>query len=375
MSVSYNNQDEVAEISVQLADGSMQPVHPLWLRERSTAADMLDARTEQRLYNPSDLDPAVTLRSVEAVSPGWLRIRFSDGHSADFAISAIEAEAGLAPCDDGVPSPILWNGSLATLPAACWRAGLDDAAILGITEDFLRYGFVLLRDVPSEPGQVLKVARQFGFPRETNFGVLFDVRSVPDANDLAYTSLALEPHTDNPYRDPVPGIQLLHCLTNRTAGGLSTLVNGVAVAEALRVRDAHAFQILASTPVRFRYIDRDAELIAWAPMIDCTVTGVVRAVHVSARLDFVPLLSAPELDRFYRARRLFDALLKSAEFEIRFRLDDGDLVMFDNRRLLHGRTSFDPAEGLRHLQGCYIDSDGPQSLYRVLRRRLKGVTP
>jgi gamma-butyrobetaine dioxygenase len=373
MSVSYNNRDEVAEISVQLADGSIQPVHPLWLRERSTAADMLDARTEQRLYNPSDLDPALHLRSVEAISPGWLRIRFSDGHSADFAIAAIEAEAGTAPCHDGASSPVLWNGSLATLPEARWRPGLDDAAIVRITEDFLRYGFVLLHDVPSEPGQVLKVARQFGFPRETNFGVLFDVRSVPDANDLAYTSLALEPHTDNPYRDPVPGIQLLHCLTNRTAGGLSTLVNGVAVAEALRVRDPYAFQILGRTPVRFRYIDRDAELIAWAPMIDCAVTGAVRAVHVSARLDFVPLLPVPALDQFYRARRLFDALLKSAEFEIRFRLDDGDLVMFDNRRLLHGRTSFDPTEGLRHLQGCYIDSDGPQSLYRVLRRRLKGI--
>jgi len=46
-------------------------------------------------------------------------------------------------------------------------------------------------------------------------------------------------------------------------------------------------------------------------------------------------------------------------------------VMFDNCRLLHGRTGFDPAEGLRHLQGCYIDIDGPRSLYRVLRRRLR----
>jgi gamma-butyrobetaine dioxygenase len=42
--------------------------------------------------------------------------------------------------------------------------------------------------------------------------------------------------------------------------------------------------------------------------------------------------------------------------------------MFDNRRLLHGRTAFDTNEGERHLQGCYIDSDGPRSLYRVLNR-------
>ena len=64
--------------------------------------------------------------------------------------------------------------------------------------------------------------------------------------------------------------------------------------------------------------------------------------------------------------------LANGNVEIRFLLQAGDLVMFDNCRLLHGRTGFDPAEGLRHLQGCYIDIDGPRSLYRVLRRRLQG---
>ena len=73
--------------------------------------------------------------------------------------------------------------------------------------------------------------------------------------------------------------------------------------------------------------------------------------------------------RFFRARRLFDHALRAPRFELRFLLSAGDLVMFDNCRLLHGRTGFDPAEGLRHLQGCYIDIDGPRSLYRVLRRR------
>jgi gamma-butyrobetaine dioxygenase len=82
-------------------------------------------------------------------------------------------------------------------------------------------------------------------------------------------------------------------------------------------------------------------------------------------------LAPPEtLARYYRARRAFDHLLRSPEFEIRFKLDTGELLIMDNRRLLHGRTGFDPAEGLRHLQGCYIDIDGPRSLYRVLRRRL-----
>jgi gamma-butyrobetaine dioxygenase len=167
----------------------------------------------------------------------------------------------------------------------------------------------------------------------------------------------------------VPGIQLLHCLVNQTRGGLSTLVDGFAVAQALRDEEPEAFDILSRTPVRFRYTDADAELTASAPPIELDVTGALKAIHFSPRLDFVPLFAPEQLDAYYRARRLFDHRLRATQFEIRFLLQAGDLVMFDNCRLLHGRTGFDPREGLRHLQGCYIDSDGPRSLYRVLRRR------
>ena len=157
---------------------------------------------------------------------------------------------------------------------------------------------------------------------------------------------------------------------NETSGGLSTLVDGFAAAEALRARDPEAFQLLTRTPVRFRFRDARTELVASAPLIELDAAGGLLAIHFSPRLDFVPLGPPESLDRYYRARRAFDHLLRSPEFEIRFLLESGDLLMMDNRRLLHGRTGFDTAEGLRHLQGCYIDIDGPRSLYRVLRRRL-----
>jgi gamma-butyrobetaine dioxygenase len=31
--------------------------------------------------------------------------------------------------------------------------------------------------------------------------------------------------------------------------------------------------------------------------------------------------------------------------------------------VLHGRTAFDTQEGRRHLQGCYLDSDGPRERF------------
>ena len=357
------------ELVLERADGRSEPLHPLWLRERCRDAASIDLRTQQRLQDPSDFDPKLELSAVSQPAPGIFQVTFSDGHQAGFTAVDILEEAALAPGSHDIPALRLWDGSLGELPRARWCAEPADAELASWVESFLTFGFIIFEGVPTEPGTVLKVGAQFGFTRETNFGALFNVRSVPNANDLAYTSIALDPHTDNPYRTPVPGIQLLHCLVNETRGGLSTLVDGFAVAQALRREEPEAFRILSTTPVRFKYIDTDTELTASAPPIELDVTGELKAVHFSPRLDFVPLFPRAQLEAYYRARRSFDHRLRAPDFEIRFLLKDGDLVMFDNCRLLHGRTGFDPAEGLRHLQGCYIDIDGPRSLYRVLRRR------
>ena len=91
-------------------------------------------------------------------------------------------------------------------------------------------------------------------------------------------------------------------------------------------------------------------------------------MRFSPRLDAVPLADPARLDRFFDARRKVDRMLRSPSNELRFLLGEGELLMFDNSRLLHGRSAFDPREGSRHLQGCYIDMDGVRSLYRVLNR-------
>jgi gamma-butyrobetaine dioxygenase len=166
----------------------------------------------------------------------------------------------------------------------------------------------------------------------------------------------------------VPGFQLLHALVNRTGGGLSTLVDGFAAAEALRLEDPDGFAILCNTRLKFRFVDADAEIEDWSPMIVRDADGAYRQVRFSHRLDFVPPLPRAELDAFYRARARLAALLRDPARELRFRLADGDLMIMDNQRTLHGRTSFDPQEGNRHLQGCYIDRDGVLSRLAVLQR-------
>ena len=366
--------DSPNRLSIHDADGARFAIHPLWLRERCRDTASMDTLTGQRLSDPSDFDLDMAYLALSETVPGRLRVKFSDGHDAEFVTGHILAEAALTPGGHDIPTFELWTGSLEHLPRAQWRDPPGNAELTEWLDAFLRHGFIIFSGVPPVHHEVLKAALVFGYARETNFGTVFDVRSVPNATDLAYTPVKLDPHTDNPYRNPVPGVQLLHCLANETRGGLSTLVDGYAVGEALRVRDPEAFRILTTTPVQFRYRDEVTELTASAPPIELDVSGRVKTIHFSPRLDFVPLLPLEELTAYYRARRAFDHLLRTSEFEIRFLLNAGDLVMFDNCRLLHGRTGFDPQEGLRHLQGCYIDIDGPRSQYRVLKRHSAQVS-
>ena len=352
---------------VVLRDGAADTVLPaLWLRARSADPTQRDTVTGQRLMNPHLLPDDLCLTDARLEGTGlWLA--FSDGFSGSFDPQELLAGSVL---DEACPAPLPWQSDMAPQPVYQWDALQDDAVLVRALKEYVERGFLLIHGTPTQPDSILSIARRFGFVRETNFGRYFEVYSRPDSTDLAYRPVALGPHTDNPYRNPVPGIQLLHCLQNETSGGLSTLVDSLAVAQQLQQEDPEGFRLLASVPVRFEYRDADTSLVSVQPMIELDGMGTMVGVFYSPRLDDIPLMSEADTRAYHRARKRFGSLLSDPRFELRFRLEPGQLMMFDNNRVLHGRTSFDPSEGHRQLQGCYIDRDSPRSLYRVLSRRL-----
>jgi len=214
------------------------------------------------------------------------------------------------------------------------------------------------------------VVNLFGYVRETNYGPLFDVKSVVNPNNLAYTGLGLGAHTDNPYRAPTPTLQLLHCLSSSTEGGENTLVDGFMVAERLRANEPVKFALLAENPVRFQFQDEDTDLTAEFPLIGLDARGDIAAIHYNSRSPAPFELDAALVEPFYAAYRAFVGLLASAELQIQFKLAPGDLFIVDNERVLHGRTGFSAA-GQRHLQGCYADRDGLRSRLAVLKREVE----
>ncbi|HEY1889084.1 MAG TPA: TauD/TfdA family dioxygenase [Steroidobacteraceae bacterium] len=366
-SVRFKLETAPPKILVQAGETLIE-LPPLWLRERCQDPLSLDPHTQQRLFDPHRLPDDLSLVRVEARGEDRASLCFSDGYIGEYELSRLADELDL---EDGLPREIPWQADLALDTVSVDGGTLDrDEVRFRSLESFLTHGFVIIRNLPSDPECILEVARRFGYVRETNFGRLFEVYSRPGSNDLAYRPVPLGAHTDNPYREPVPGIQLLHCLVNETTGGWSTLVDSLSVAQALQEEDPEGLRLLASTPVRFRFIDANEELVERRPIVQRDIGGRVTGMHYSPRLDYLPLLDAATTRRFQRARRRLSELFADPRFELRFPLRAGELMMFNNIRVLHGRTAYDPDEGRRHLQGCYIDLDGPRSLYRTLGRKL-----
>ncbi|PID65566.1 MAG: gamma-butyrobetaine hydroxylase [Gammaproteobacteria bacterium] len=346
---------------------SDQHLPALWIRERAQDETQVDQRTQQRLMNPHLLPADLSITNA-SVSDDTLSIGFSDGYQGNYNIPTLLSGINASSQDE--PEIKAWQVDDNLDLTYDWQLVNDDEkAFFKSVNDFLTYGYIILKNTPTEAQSILDIATQYGFVRDTNFGRYFEVYSRHDANDLAYTPHAIGPHTDNPYRDPVPGIQLLHCLINETSGGFSTLVDSITVAETLKAEDPKGYQLLSQIAVRFRFFDKVTELVSHHPIIEEDHNGNIMGIHYSPRLDDLPLLDEPSLQAYQAARKRLSELLEDPCFEKKFKLDSGELMMFDNNRVLHGRTSFDPSEGYRHLQGCYIDRDAPRSHYRLLARK------
>ena len=337
----------------------------LWLRERAQDASQVDATTGQRLIDPHLLPPDLKLVEARRIDDR-LQLSFSDGYRGTFDPAPLIEDIAM---DDGCPEPAPWHAGAVPECRVAWPdIEGDEAAMAAALERFLVSGFLVLTGTPRKADATLEIAGRFGTVRETNFGRRFEVVSRPGSNDLAYRPVRLGPHTDNPYRVPVPGIQILHCLENGASGGLSTLADSLAAAALLRDEDPDGFALLAEIPVRFRFRDEGADHVALRPVIETDGEERMTGLHYSPRLDSLPLLEEAELQAYQAARKRLAELLAGAELELRFALQPGELLMFDNNRIVHGRTAFDPEEGPRRLIGCYIDRDGPRSLYRMLGR-------
>ncbi len=360
-------------VSLRWSDGRITPFHFPWLRDKCPCSACVHPLTREQMFEIADAPDDLAPLRASITSSGELSLVWADGHAGRYEAGWLRAHAydDLSRAErEERTRPILW-GAEQTDRLPSFRYGqlmAEDGPFHDWLVALRDTGLTLVRGVPIEPGTVRRLAERISFIRETNFGVLFDVASKPNPDSNAYTSINLPPHTDLPTRELQPGVQFLHCLVNETIGGDSIFVDGFAVASTLRQEDPEAFALLSSMTLDFWNKDAHTDYRCRAPIIALDGRGSVIEVRFANFLRGPLDAPAENVPAFYRAYRQFQRLGREPRFRVQRRLEAGDMWVFDNRRVLHARTEFDPSTGNRHLQGCYVDRDELLSRIRILER-------
>ncbi len=219
---------EAEVLTLELAGGPAR-FHAIWLRDNARDDASRDVANDQRLFDVSELPEEVVIAAAEVVD-GNLRVEFGpDGVVSTFEVHWLEAHRydGVERRSSGA---VPWLASGLDPYRLAWSRRDDPSARSATTAALVRDGLVIVHGLargsdPTGPS-IGDVAGIWGPIRETNYGEVFHVRAEADPVNLAFTPRALNVHTDNPYRRPVPGFQLLHCLVASEAGGVTVLVDG-----------------------------------------------------------------------------------------------------------------------------------------------------
>ena len=348
---------------VKWSDGEKSNFNYLWLRDNCPTAH--DKNSNHRMFNILDVPIDIEAKKCKINDDGKLEVVWSVGnHTSYYDQEWLRKNCYTINNKKKYLSPYqLWDCSL---QKNLESISIEHDEIIETEEGLIKWlellhhkGIAIVKNSPTEDRSAFKVLNRISHIRETFFKTPFEVLNIPKPNNSAYTAHALRNHMDLPWFENPPGYQFLHCLINSAKGGDSSAVDAFAVANYLRNNEKEIFETLVKTPLKFRDKDytQEAHRSFYAPAISLTKDGDFNDIRFSvATMD--ALDCHPDLMKeVYEAHHRFGNLLHDDKFQIKFRLVPGDIFSFNNRRILHGRTEYDPNSGNRHLQGYYMDRD------------------
>ena len=154
------------------------------------------------------------------------------------------------------------------------------------------------------------------------------------------------------------------------SGGESLLVDGFLAAAVLKDVHPDAYETLSRVRIRTHSAGDENTMIR--PLLDGgypilqhdDATGELVLVRYNNDDRSVLRVDAEEVEPFYDALRKWNEILTNPEGEYWVQLKPGTAMIFDNHRVLHGRSAF---VGNRRLCGAYINHDDYRSRLAVLR--------
>ncbi|MBL4740466.1 MAG: gamma-butyrobetaine dioxygenase [Sneathiella sp.] len=368
--------DDGKAISILDGQDRQMRFHAVWLRDNAPDTETRSAVNGQKLMTvsqiPDDIHVSTAVLKEEFLEISFLPedkiVQYSQKWLSNNCYDGKLLEQPPIVCADFQTWDKLFSPKL---PIADYGTVKQSPQHLGAwLAKIRRFGVAKMTGGDIQSGALFDIAALFGYVRETNYGKWFEVRSEINPTNLAYTGLGLQAHTDNPYRDPVPTLQILYCLENSAEGGENTVVDGFRVAERMQQEAPEEFQVLCDYSARFEFKGDDGvHLTAKRPMIELSPEGQIVAIRFNNR-SCGPLVDVPynQMALYYEAYRHFSDLVDDPSMSVSFKLSPGECFIVDNCRVLHARNAFSGA-GTRWLQGCYADIDGLLSTLSVIENK------
>ncbi|MGE0138592.1 MAG: trimethyllysine dioxygenase [Ilumatobacteraceae bacterium] len=352
-------------LSITWNDGAESTYPWIWLRDHAHDESTLHPVTQQRQLFTASISPTLSARDVAAVGqsvaiewdgddqPSVLPIEFLVRFRRPFEPkAAIDEPRVLWDAETVLPPP--------TVPYDEVMA--SDEGVARWLRKVAAYGFAIATGTPPTAEATEALARRVGYVRETIFGGFWEFTADLSKADTAYTNLELRPHTDGTYSHDAPGLQMLHCLHFDGEGGASTMVDGFRIADELRREAPHHHALLSRIAIPGQYIGDGSHLMAARPVLRHDHAGSLVQVSFN-NADRAPFLLPPdEMIELYDALRAFDLLANDERLQWRHVLRPGEALLFDNWRVLHGRTSY---SGSRRLCGAYLNHEDFESRLRL----------
>ena len=370
---------------------------PIFVRDCCTCPKCVDQSTRQKLFSTTDISADISVKDMredgDVVHFTWTNDLpgFDADHVTTINIKSLSRSVRRHPVKLYKESKTLWN-------AKAFEEGqtkfdyeeymTKDSTLLLALEQLHRYGMVFVSNVPEAEASVSDVATRIGPLKNTFYGSTWDVRSVAEAKNVAYTSQDLGFHMDLLYMHQPPRLQLLHCLKASTEGGTSLFSDSYLAASSLFHSDRYLFDCLAKNDVNFHY-DNDSQQYHQSRRVFQLVGDAHPNPNTKSfgslleAVNWSPPFQGPfhnvkgdhflasHVHRWHKAARAFRDLVEAKSAVHQRQMPPGECVIFDNRRVLHARTAFSGGE--RWLRGCYLDSDPFVSKTRVLQRKFGAV--
>ncbi|KAF1986260.1 Clavaminate synthase-like protein [Aulographum hederae CBS 113979] len=403
-------------------DGQPIEFNTFFLRDACRCPRCLDHSSGQKQYGTADIPSNLQGKAqIQTGSDGHQSVRIEwendyvppspspEPHTTTFPLSYLAAvHARDEASHRSAPSPprkTLWDASKIKkeLPSISYTDYLTSAPAFATAIHALdRYGLLFLRDCPDSEHELPNIVNRIGPLRDTFYGPTWDVKSVPNAKNIAYTHHYLALHMDLLYMTNPPHLQFLHSLRARCPGGESMFSDAFHAAEILRREGPDMFEALATFPVTYHYRSSEQWYSYTRPTIELwgkesgserdTNDSYTSSSHPKTNTDMLaapikcinwsPPFQAPfrtsvsgsrgDMSAYHAAAAAFDTLLNAPENLYEYRMREGDCVIFDNRRTLHARRAFDASTGERWLKGAYLDDDVFRSALRVAGAREEG---